>query len=340
MTAPSFFIVSSGRSGTTLLRAILNSHPGVVIPHESSFIATAWPYYGQAVLTERDYPVLARLFRLTTQGGWGMSDEEIITRWVAVAPEDLRSLFGVLLDAMVGEKDRDKVKFGIKRPSMIFNVGRIWEIYPEAKVIHVVRDGRDVRLSYKNVHEREEKPFGPGGVASAAIYWQVGLKAIHTHRNDTRMLEVCYEDLLGDADAVMGKICKHIEVDQIPDLAQTYSARKEGGEVLDKHSSGIHSNVMKGLIKDNSCKYKSKMGGLEISVFEILANRGLRNYGYPMQVPSSVRKGTDPCVNLIMAGANAGNHIRCDRREKKYFETARKAGAARSLTGTPVPPAS
>lgn len=66
------FIVSSGRSGTTLLRGILNASNQIYIPHESEFIARAYPFYNNKQnFNEDDYQKIVKIFVKTSQNnGW------------------------------------------------------------------------------------------------------------------------------------------------------------------------------------------------------------------------------------------------------------------------------
>ena len=98
-TVHPFFIVSSGRSGTTLLRAVLNAHPSIHIPHESDFLVRAWPYYGTRAIDESDYVVLAKLFRIASEGdGWGWSQDEVVRILERKRPRSLEALTLALLE--------------------------------------------------------------------------------------------------------------------------------------------------------------------------------------------------------------------------------------------------
>ena len=80
---PPVFIVSSGRSGTTLLTAMLNASGQIFIPHESYFLARAYPLYGKTCsFSEDDYQALAELFKI-----WRSSDIWVfwtISWWVGI----------------------------------------------------------------------------------------------------------------------------------------------------------------------------------------------------------------------------------------------------------------
>ena len=57
---------------------------------------------------------------------------------------------------------------GMKAPVLIACLDRIGAVFPQAKILHVVRDGRDVYLSYRQVHKSSPEKFGPKGILTAA----------------------------------------------------------------------------------------------------------------------------------------------------------------------------
>ena len=77
---PELFIVSSGRSGTTLLSLMVNASELIYIPYESDFIARAYPHYGDYhKFTKEDYQQIIKIFQKSAKKkGWGMSFEYLL----------------------------------------------------------------------------------------------------------------------------------------------------------------------------------------------------------------------------------------------------------------------
>ena len=73
-----------------------------------------------------------------------------------------------------------KPRWGDKTPHYVHHVDRLLGIWPQARVVILVRDGRDVALSLKRM------PFGPNNAWAAAQWWARGIRAGAARRSATR----------------------------------------------------------------------------------------------------------------------------------------------------------
>ena len=92
---PEVFIVSSGRSGSTLLQSLLNSSEQIYIPQESDFIARAFPFFeNKSSYVTDDYKVLASMFCSTSQDdGWGFKQQDIFQALEKEKPNSFADVF-------------------------------------------------------------------------------------------------------------------------------------------------------------------------------------------------------------------------------------------------------
>jgi hypothetical protein len=155
-----FFLVGEMRSGTSWLQRTLNTHPEIFCKGEGSFFgrdqyAEEIPVYtGPAPSL---YNALAENDRLRTWqnlmwNGWSKGDRE----------EDLRNLVRFAIDYYL-EKDSaasGKRIVGDKSPLHTDYVDEIFDLYPDARVIHIMRDGRDVAVSLMHHFWRMAKDRG------------------------------------------------------------------------------------------------------------------------------------------------------------------------------------
>lgn len=165
------FVVGCPRSGTTWLQSLLLSHPAAVGPGGESFLfVTLRPW------TRRwDEP----------DGGWlpDRGERRAVTR----------RLCDRLLDAFVVSTGRSSATVVEKTPAHVHDLDVIAELYPDAYVVHVVRDGRDVARSLV------EFDFGTPDVATGARAWAAALAS--AERSSSRLAhyrEVRYEDVVTD----------------------------------------------------------------------------------------------------------------------------------------------
>ncbi|MGB3612660.1 MAG: sulfotransferase, partial [Elainellaceae cyanobacterium] len=226
---PDVFIVGSGRSGTTLLASILNASEDIYIPYESDFIARAFPYYHQdrSDLGEDDYRQIFRLFQLSAkQDGWGLSEDQVVSHLKARAPQTFAEVNSALYEAFHQQEKTEDLLWGIKAPVLIASLERIHKVFPQAKIIHVVRDGRDVYLSYKKVHETSDITFGPKGVIENALYWTDGLRRVSEFLKahpSHQVYELRYDELLTNPEAVSKQLCDFLGIEYRPSMHENFS---------------------------------------------------------------------------------------------------------------------
>lgn len=230
------FVVGCGRSGTTLLRAMLNAHPSMAIPDESFFIeGMLWlqpRMAGGRFEVDRFRTELAREPRF---GRWKLPMSDVDGALEEGQPQDLAGAFRCVYAAYAGR--HGKPRYGDKTPSLVLVMERVAELFPEASFVHLIRDGRDVTLSYL------EAPFGPTTVTGAAAMWrryvEHGRKVGH-ELGPGRYLEVHYEDLVADPQRSLRAICDQIDLDfrsdllSYPDSAEEFLALSSNTESIER----------------------------------------------------------------------------------------------------------
>jgi hypothetical protein len=149
------------------------------------------------------------------------------------------------------------------------------ELFPDAKILHVIRDGRDVALSFR------EQPFGPNGILEAADYWRADVERGRKHgpaEFGAAYMEVRYEDLVSTPSEILRSICGFIEEPfEQPMLDYAGSASRY---VLDRH--GWHNQARQPVTTTRVGRWRTKMDRTEQAIFELAAGDLLRSLNYPM----------------------------------------------------------
>ena len=217
-----FFIVGSARSGTTLLRMMLNAHPEVAVPPESRFVVEL---YRSDDVQVNDF--LERLDAHPRWTSWDTPIEDVRAQLAGLTtvpyPEAIEAAY------MAYAQNRNKKRYGDKTPRYIEDLPLLARLWPEAKFVHLVRDGREVALSYADV------PFGPSTVAKAAALWKDRVvRGMEQGRplGPHRYTELRYERLLANPQAEVEALCAFLDLDFDPSMLD-YSERA-GSEVLDR----------------------------------------------------------------------------------------------------------
>jgi len=226
---PAPFIVGVARSGTTLLRLMLDAHPELSIPPESYFLL---PFLRRPEVELR--AVTADEFCRTVSGFHTWPDlgisAELLAEEVAKLPafsvaEGARRVYALYAGS------RDKSRWGDKTPAYAHHMARIEQLLPEARFVHIVRDGRDVALSLG------KQWFAPAGdMAGLARHWAETVREMRSEGSRRRhYLEVRYEELLRDTRATLETVCSFVDLRFDPAMLEYHrTAESRLGEVGDQ----------------------------------------------------------------------------------------------------------
>jgi hypothetical protein len=205
------FIGACPRSGTTLLRVMLDNHPDLAIPHESNFMRQLWwrrVRFGDL----RDPANRRRVARwiLTDKSlrGGRLRDGRIsrrdAIRRVADAPPTVGSIAQACLQLYADA--HEKPRWGDKRPSYSAFVGMLFAMFPNAQYINLVRDPRGAVASQIPMGWDEREVAIPAGTAR----WEAAVRRTDHFAKSLRpdqFLDLRYEDMVGDPHALLDRVC-------------------------------------------------------------------------------------------------------------------------------------
>ena len=218
---PAPFVVGVNRSGTTLLRMMLDAHPLLTVPPETHFVP-------ELVEAAEDGPATPErlLATITSQREWGdfgLTEEELLERFRSFEPltagDALRAFFEAYAERV------GKPRWGDKTPIYVKSMRKIERALPEARFVHVIRDGRDVALS---IHDRAVKEHPLDRIAERWV------RRITRAREQAKRLahykEVRYEALILDTEPTLREVCAFFELpwdDAVLDYHQRSADRLE-----------------------------------------------------------------------------------------------------------------
>ena len=279
--APAPFIVGVMRSGTTLLRLMLDAHPQLTITPETKFLsdlmdATA---NGRASADEAMAPLLAS----TRWPDFHLSDDDMRERLRAAEPLDPTKAARIIYQAYA--ERIGKPRWGDKTPGHAVRMPRIARALPEARFIHLIRDGRDVTVS------RRRRADEPAPVAKHAKRWQARIRS--TRRRAGRIehyLEERYEELVTDPEPVLRRVCDFVELGYDPAMLSYHEHAaerlKEIANPLGRKSGewrlAAHALAAEPPKPDRIGAWREAMTADEIAEFEAAAGETLRELGYEL----------------------------------------------------------
>jgi len=198
------FIVSAPRSGSTLLRLILDAHQRVAIPPPDWLFDLVFPYlysYGDLKQSQNLLALAEDILATPTVSKW--PDKPTAAQLVMTAGEPT---FSALYAALHREyaKRAGKPRWGEKTPRNSFWMDEIRVLFPAAQFVHIVRDGRDQAIDIS------DSLLWPYSVYSGASLWQRYVLAVRDFAAELphgTLLEVRYEDLCAAPEATIRKLC-------------------------------------------------------------------------------------------------------------------------------------
>ncbi len=206
--APFPFIIGAGRSGTTLLRAMLDSHSAMAIPGETYLLDQLARRRDRFV---RDGRFDRAAFEDELFGDtrfWSFYIERATVRAALddSAPETLADALRVVYRCHA--ESVGKTRWADKTPAYAFAVDRLSTLFPEAVFIHLHRDPREVVASYLDAN------WSYRTAPRAAAYWALSVRGAQRARalGEHRFLEIGYRDLTNDPERSLRRICALVDL--------------------------------------------------------------------------------------------------------------------------------
>lgn len=222
-----FFIVGTGRCGTTLLQAMLSCHPRLYIPPELRYFGRHEPRVGFSEPL-RDSELTAYL-ALCEQDIWWQDmglDHSAFEEAVRGGVRSSRQIYLWLLEHIGTKRGNTKPRYGEKTPYNLMFTEEILRLFPGAKFIHLFRDPRDVATSYMEQYWCA----GRTALRTAAYLTHVLQHASRLERDlgPDLFLPVKYEDLVAEPERELRRLCRFLGEEYTPEMLD-YGNREDAG---------------------------------------------------------------------------------------------------------------
>jgi LPS sulfotransferase NodH len=272
---PPIFVVGVPRSGTTLLASLLARHPRLGCGPETNFFALARRSDWRSLLDSRRWPAAALdwLSRPTLENEsllerYGLDAGAVGSRLRARRPAVEAVLDGLLEAYLVGA---GKHRWIEKSPVHLLHLETLRRHYPDAVVINIIRDPRDVALSLTDV------PWGPSEFAGGLLYWrrfeEAGADFLATDRG---AVTVRYEELVAEPERVLHAVCERIGEAFDPVMLHT---GPEADALRRPHESWKEA-VTRPLDPTRSQRWRRSLGGEQIRLAHLLVGDRIAAHGY------------------------------------------------------------
>lgn len=274
MAAP-FFVIGYPRSGTTLLQCMLNAHPQLAVPAETRFVIRNYErrhLLGDLRLQANREQLAGLMF---TDGRHHMQDlglpEDVVRRAVVDAP----GTFGSIVDAVFSEFARanGKLHWGDKHPRYTRHVRMLLDLFPDARIVHLVRDPRDgveslMRMPWYT-RDHHHATWTWALVDDIARRWQRRLGPGRFH-------ELSFESLVQDPEAALRPLAAFLGVEFHDDMTHPDVGAQTG---LPKDRV-FHKAIRTGIRPELKQAWRTRLDPDVLSVVEHALGHRMERRGY------------------------------------------------------------
>lgn len=281
------FILGNPRSGTSLLRIMLNSHREIASPPESGFMHWWYSKYKHWNTEDVSDPEKVKEFvndvlsskKIET---WALDRQEIIAQIGQLEPSTYSEL--VILVYLVWARSNGKTPSTVidKNNYYIHHLEDLIRIWPDARFLFVIRDGRDVACSYKELKNLQSlspyRPALPTEIEEIAREWLVNNTRIWDFLNvlsHDRWIMIRYESLIRCSEEQLRRITSFLNISYLPEMLEYYMKNDEPVSTLDWKRKTLEKPDC-----ENIGKYKTHLSQQEIEIFNTVAHEMLERGEY------------------------------------------------------------
>jgi hypothetical protein len=274
--APPVIVLGVGRSGTTLLRVMLDRSSEIAIPYESFFVTPLAHRHGSRPKLDDFLDDLGRFYQLYE---WGISPEDVRPklREGMTTGEAISAVFEVYAE------HEGKPRWGDKTPLYMQHLPLLERLFPGALWVHLVRDGRDAGLSFLSLPEGfSGKTWAlPKTAAQFAARWRTEIlsaRRLGKHVGG-RYLELRYEDLVTEPERELRRVCEHASLSWQPGMLD-YAGTSDVANMPEHKNLALAPTPG---LRD----WRSQMSREDALAFEQVAGDVLQSSGYELLEPDA-----------------------------------------------------
>jgi len=266
------FIVGNDRSGTTMLRLILDRGPDLAIPPESMYLTdfddlfdAGGPAAGEA------QALMDAVWEHPKVALWELPGPPPAVPAGLSGPDAYR--FAVEAPYRAYAAKHGKPHWADKTPHYVHHIDHLLRVWPAARFVVLVRDGRDVALSLRRM------PFGPNNAWAAAQWWARGIRAGQraAEQHPDAVLTIRYEDIAAAPATEVPRICAFLGVEYHEDML---ALEKVDRSKIVADQASWFPTIFEGITTGAVGRWRTEMRPRDQRIFAALAGSELAALGY------------------------------------------------------------
>lgn len=269
------FIIGVGRSGTTLLRTLLDGHSQLCVTPEAHFVYPMLCYskhYDQGGFDQTQF--VHDLMRSGSFGHWHMTMQQLNS-----LSSKVYSTKDALANIYAGYAQINGKPVAIdKTPSLTQHIAYLSEVFPDSRFVHMIRDGRDVAIS-------QYEAGWTKSVYEAAVDWTVRTEIAYKTGQSLgtkRYVELRYEDLISKPSVELRKLCHWLGLQYESQMIE--QRKKTAQNILPSvYRADLHTSLVKtiGVQRPKGTTKHRQMA-------ELVAHDQLKKLGYECDTNRSI----------------------------------------------------
>lgn len=305
--------IGTQRSGSNLLRVMLEQHPAIAAPHPPHLLHIFMPLLSlYEPLNEKNYKLLLSDMvdyvnvNPVPWEGVQFDKEEMLAQ---SRQHHIFEIFRLIYEAVA--KSKHAQYWCCKSMQNLFYSQAMEQYGLDLKYIFLYRDGRDVALSFKKAI------VGDKHVYHLAKQWKQEQDIcldLYKQYGAEKVFLLNYEKLVAEPEQCVQSLCRFLNIEYKKEMMQFYESSSSKSAAA---AGDMWKNLEKPVMQDNTNKYLKELSTEEIEIYEWMAGDTLQALGYALS-----SKLQHP--GLINAGAVAGYDAENKERKKQFLETAPK----------------
>ncbi len=291
-----FFVVCCPRSGSTMLRLMLNEHPRLGVPDESFFLADLMNKLPlNSPLSQEDKRLAFDI--ISNHERWvnpkfkfrAASNEKL---WDIISSLE-QPLLSELIDAVFRNCTNleNKPRWGDKTPAYIHEINRLHRVFPTAKFIHLIRDGRDVCISLRTLYLNNRHKEGletrrfmwhlGRTIPVAAKFWGKSVDAgIESGQKlvPELYLEIHYEDLILRTEDTLKHLCSFLGEEYDDRMLSFYKSASKS-TMKEPESFQPHAKTHRPPDPSDTYRWRTEMSLMDVALVEAFAGKTMDRVG-------------------------------------------------------------
>jgi len=277
-----FFIIGRPRSGTTLLRTLLDAHPNVIVPTECPFILQLYKRYNK--ISNPDKKTIDKII-IDLQKVWLFNyikiDVELLKKSLYEYSGNINylTLCKIIILHYTAAFPKEKIILvGDKNPVYAYKFKKTYKIFEnECKYIQIIRDPRDQIISLRNL--KMEIPI-TSTVAKNWAYADITFNYI-AKKNKDNFMTVKYEDLVTEPEKKLKEVNDFLDIPYNSDVLKFHEKKEEyKKQFSEKLLKNGHKSLLNPIKPDKIGLWKNKLTTKEKEIIELITEKQLRLYGY------------------------------------------------------------